>query len=148
MIRNFEEYTDELSEDEQKYILPSLAKLLILHVGKEKAITNKYIVSHFNKYFPIQKWIQDKNNMTLVTVKTSEPRKRHMIHILRVSASIPCLIATSMGYYISNDRKEIETYIGSIDDRLRAIYAIRKALKRQLKNWGLKQEGIQKELLF
>ena len=148
MIRNFEEYTDELSEDEQKYILPSLAKLLILHVGKEKAITNKYIVSHFNKYFPIQKWIQDKNNMTLVTVKTSEPRIRHMIHILRVSDSIPYLIATSMGYYISNDRKEIETYIGSIDDRLRAIYAIRKALKRQLKNWGLKQEGIQKELLF
>lgn len=143
MIRTFEEYTEELTEDEVKYILPKLQIILTLAIGKEKALTNKQIVSDLNSYnrpFPCDE--------TQKHIKTSEPRIRKMIHILRVSDAIPFLIATSGGYYISNDKKEIETYIGSIDDRLRSIYQIRRALKRQMKEFGKKHDAIQKEVQF
>lgn len=143
MIRNFEEYTGELSEDEAKYILPRLLKILTLAIGKEKAITNKKIIKDF-----VNNPIVQTDNGEYKSIKTSEPKIRHMIHILRVSDTIPFLIATSNGYHISNDKTEIETYMGSIDDRLRSIYDIRRCLKRQMREWGRKPEAIQKELIF
>lgn len=150
MIRNFEEYTSELSEEEIKYIVPRLLKILILTIGKDKALTNKQIVKDINIVNQIHVPIETKGSLIILEhqVKTSEARIRHMIHVLRVSDMISCLIATSKGYYISNDKQEIETYIGSVDDRLRSIYQIRRALKRQLKEWGRKPEGIQREISF
>lgn len=146
MIRNFEEYTSELTEDEANYIMPKLLKILILRIGKENAITNRSIINYFKAY-PILK--QDKMDPGLSwTIKTSEPRIRHMIHILRVSDTIPFLVASSQGYYISNDKQEIEDYMQSIDDRLRSIYQIRRALKRQIREWGKPTEAIQGQLIF
>jgi hypothetical protein len=142
MIRNFEEYTAELSEDEAKYIMPHLQKLLTLAIGKERAITNKQIIRDF-----INNPIVRTDDGTK-SIKTSEPRIRHMIHILRVSDAVPFLVATSHGYYISNDKQEIEEYMGSVDDRLRSIYQIRRALKRQIKEWGRQPDGIQKPISF
>lgn len=146
MIRNFEEYTSELSEDEANFIMPRLLKILALAIGKEKAITNKRIVRDINIDHPCE----DIDAMTghRKWIKTSEPRIRHMIHILRVSDAIPFLIATSHGYYISNDKEEIVNYMGSIDDRLRSIYDIRRCLKRQIKEFGKKPEAIQREISF
>jgi hypothetical protein len=147
MIRNFEEYTAELSEDEAKYIMPRLQMLLTLAIGKERAITNKQIVREINTLNPLTK-PDEKDPGLSWNVKTSEPRIRHMIHILRVSDAVPFLVATSHGYYISNDKQEIEEYMGSVDDRLRSIYQIRRALKRQMKEWGRQPDGIQKPISF
>jgi len=146
MIRNFEEYTSEMTEDEINYIIPRLIKMLTLAIGKGNALTNRKIVYDINIRNAVTK--PDPSGEYRKQVTTSEPRIRHMIHILRVSDAIPCLIATSAGYYISNDRQEIETYMGSIDDRLRSIYQIRRALKRQLKDWGSHVSAVQRELIF
>lgn len=44
MIDNFEKYTAELSELEQKKVVPEVAAILRGRVGKWNAITNKQIV--------------------------------------------------------------------------------------------------------
>jgi hypothetical protein len=147
MIRTFEEYTSELTEDEAKYIMPRLLKILTLAIGKDKAVKNDQILKDINVLNPMYK--QDINDPGLSwIIKTRPARIRHMVHILRVSDTIPFLVATAVGYFISNDKEEIENYIGSIDDRLRSIYQIRRALKRQMKEWGHYHDAIQKQLTF
>jgi hypothetical protein len=145
MIRNFEDYKSELTEDEAEYIIPRLVKLLTLSIGKDNAIKNDQILRDINIDNPIVLVdLLDRKKH----VKTRPARIRHMIHILRVSDTIPFLVATAVGYFISNDKEEIEKYIGSVDDRLRSIYQIRRALKRQMKEWGKKPEGIQRQISF
>lgn len=144
MIRNFEEYTSELTDDERVYIIPRLVRILTLAIGKEKSVTNKTIIKDINVDHPIEDI--DAMSGKRKWIKAYEPRIRHMIHILRVSDTIPFLVANSAGYYISNNKEEIETYIGSIEDRLRSIYDIRRALKRQTKEWGRNPDAIQRML--
>lgn len=140
MIRNFEEFTGELTDDERDYIFPRLIKILSTCIGKEKALTNSRILESFNVNNPIYSEEEEPR-----VIKTRQNRIRHMIHILRVTDTIPFLIATAKGYYISNDYDEIKGYMQSIDDRLRAIYQIRRAMKRQIEkhNTGnVPQQGI------
>jgi hypothetical protein len=133
MIKGFEEYTGELTEYEQEFILPIVHDILSTTIGKENAITNKQIV-----------W-----KLKFVDMKTSEPRVRHMIHILRVSDTISQLIATSNGYYITNDPDELKAYLDSLDDRLKHIAKVRHAIHRQLLSFKImKSEQIQKTFNF
>jgi len=144
MIRNFEEYTHEMTPDEQNHIVPFLVHMLTLAINKEKAITNKKMVNAFNTHYK-RLYYQGQGEKLL---KTSGPRIRKLIHIIRVSDTIPMLVASSKGYYISDDKDEIETYIGSIEDRIRSIYQIRRALKRQLNKSRESQEAIQTKLIL
>ena len=146
MIRNFEEYTHEMTDKERDYVVPWLIKVLTLAVGKEKAVINQNLVREFNYHqrllFGDGKISEDQ------IIKTRVSRIRKLIHIIRVSDTIPMLLAGAKGYYISDDKEEIETYIGSIEDRLRAIYQIRRALKRQLAKDRESQDGIQTKLVY
>jgi len=148
MIRNFELYTSEMTDEENNYILPRLLNLLILAIGKEKAITNKQILTDINITNPIEYTLEDDPTGTYKTIKTRSARIRHMIHILRVSDTIPYLLASAKGYYISIDKDEIIDYISSIEDRLRSIYSIRKALKNQLTDFSANRISIQQKLNF
>ncbi len=130
MIKNFEDYTHVITDYEMNNIVPRLISILQLRIGKELAITNGNIVKDFANG----------------QIHTSEPRIRHIIHVLRVSDTIPFLIATSKGYYISNDIDEINDYIQSIEDRLRSIYDIRRSLKRQLRNKHEYKSAVQMQL--
>ena len=148
MIRNFEEYTDQMTDDEQNHILPRIIQILSLAIGREKAITNDAILKSINVYKPIEVAYVDDKMDKWHQIKTRPARIRHMIHILRVSDTIPFLIAGGKGYHISNDPEEINTYIGSIDDRLRSIYALRRALKRQKTNYNTSETPVQGTLIF
>lgn len=139
MIRNFEEYTHNMTMAEKKYILPQIIRILSLAIGKEKAITNNQIIE--NIILPSINEYPESLNLNM-------SRIRHIIHVLRVSDMIPFLVASSKGYYISNNKDEIETYIKSIDDRLKSIYQIRKALRRQTKNFPNKQTDSQQRLIL
>lgn len=143
MIRNFEDYTHSLTEDEAKYIIPMLLKILALSIGKENAVKNQFILNNINSSLLEYCTAND-----IPAIRTRPARIRHMIHILRVSDTIPFLVATAVGYFISNDKKEIEDYMQSVDDRLRSIYQIRRALKRQMREWGKPAEAIQGQLIF
>jgi hypothetical protein len=118
MINNFEDYTHELSDYELKTLVPIIVKGLLTKVGKENAITNNQIVPK----------LKGKG------YKVSSSRIRKIVHYIRVAGLIPCLIATSKGYYISNDKEEIKEYIDSLHQRADSITFVAYALQGNLDN--------------
>ena len=146
MIRNFEYYTHEMTPEENQVIMPWILRTLTLAIGKDKAVKNTSLVDNFNAsqqgLFVHGQTDYDK------PLKTRSSRVRKLIHILRVSDTVPFLLAGAKGYYISDDKETIESYIGSIEDRLRAIHNIRRALKRQLAKSREVEDGVQTKLVL
>ena len=117
MITGFEEQTEPLTDQEREVFLPPIIKGLRVKVGKEKAVTNKDIVRGLKANCDI---------------KIGEARVRKMINYIRNNDIIPCLIATSKGYYIAETKNEILDYIDSLYGRVEAIEADALSMKRQM----------------
>lgn len=117
MITGFEEQTEPLTDQEREVFLPPIIKGLRVKVGKEKAVTNKDIVRGL------------KANCN---IKIGEARVRKMINYIRNNDIIPCLIATSKGYYIAETKEEMLDYIDSLYGRVEAIEADALSMKRQM----------------
>jgi hypothetical protein len=112
MINGFEKETHELTEEELKMI-PPMIRGLDNHVGKAHAITNSRM-AHGMKHngYPV-----------------SPARVRKLIHHIRVNRLVTNLIATSSGYYIEKDPKELKIYVESLDQRIRSIQEVRDSYK-------------------
>ena len=117
MITGFEEQTGPLTDQEREVFLPPIIKGLRVKVGKEKAVTNKDIVRGLKANCDI---------------KIGEARVRKMINYIRNNDIIPCLIATSKGYYIAETKDEMLDYIDSLYGRVEAIEADALSMKRQM----------------
>ena len=115
-IVNFEEYTSELSPDEIAAAEIITARLKS-NVGKKMARTNKRIADVMKEHYGI---------------KLSGARMRKIINWIRIKGLVPNLIATSQGYYVSQDKEEIEKYIYSLRQRARAILAVGAAMEDNL----------------
>lgn len=116
-INNFEEQTHELNEYELKKIVPKIVRGLQTKIGKQNAITNKKIIDRLKS----------------IKIKTTPSRVRKMIHHIRITGLVERLIATSRGYYITNDKKEMEDYVESLIQRSESIMSIAKQLDYQRK---------------
>jgi hypothetical protein len=116
MINGFEEQTEPLTEYEEQQLLPQIIRGLSLKVGKENAVTNGAIVRGM------------KANLNL---KTTEPRVRKIINHIRTNDLVPCLIATSQGYYIAESEQELKDYEESLLGREEAIRSVRLSIQRQ-----------------
>ena len=114
MITNFEEITHELTPKEVNIILPLVAECLQNAVGKDSALTNHKIAVK----------LRYENGIII-----SSPRIRKIIHEIRVNHIVRGLLATSKGYYISNDISEIQTYIASLIQRNNSVHHVINALK-------------------
>jgi len=117
MITGFEEQTEPLTDQEREVFLPPIIKGLRAKVGKDRAVTNKDIVRGL------------KVNLD---IKIGEARVRKMINHIRNNDIIPCLIATSKGYYIAETKDEMLDYIDSLYGRVEAIEADAISMKRQM----------------
>jgi hypothetical protein len=113
MIAGFEEQTEPLSEYETSQLLPLITSGLKSKQGAASAITNKAICTALRSR----------------GLKISEARVRKIINHIRKHDLIPCLIATSKGYYITHDRAELETYIQSLKSREDAIRQVRHSMQ-------------------
>jgi hypothetical protein len=101
MITNFEQITSELTEDEMK-LLPILINGFKKH-SKPNPIKAPDIVKGMKLYG-----------------KFTEVRLRKMVNHIRVNSLLP-LIATSSGYYISDDSEEIKLQVKSLWERAKSI---------------------------
>lgn len=110
MITNFEEITQELT-DEELALVPTFIKSFSKYT-KQNPIKAADIVS---------KWNQSGDK-----VKMSQPRLRKICNHIRSNSLLP-LIATSSGYYVSNDQAEIERQIKSLTERANSILKCAKA---------------------
>ena len=116
MIQGFQEQTEPLTEYEEQQLLPQIVRGLQLKVGKANAVTNGAIVKGM------------KANLNL---RTTEPRVRKIINHIRVHDLVPCLIATSQGYYIAESEQELKEYEESLLGREEAIRNVRLSIQRQ-----------------
>lgn len=116
MINGFQEQTEPLTEYEETQLLPQIVRGLSLKVGKNNAVTNTAIVRGM------------KANLNL---KVSEPRVRKIINHIRNNDLVPCLIATSQGYYIAESEQELKEYEDSLLGCEEAIHSVRMSIQRQ-----------------
>lgn len=108
MITNFESITEGLSTEECKVVLPKVIELLKYRKGKDNAITNKKL----------------RNLLTAMGHDVPESRIRKIINQIRLKGLVNNLLASSKGCYVSNDKDEINQYVGSLRERATAINAI------------------------
>lgn len=117
MINNFETYTQPLSDEERKVIVPAMVTELRSHKGARNAIKNQAIAE---KVF------------YLCNIKPNDARVRKCINYIRTSGLVPCLISTSDGYYVATGREEVKKCIDSLFQRSVQIENVAKALTHQM----------------
>ena len=61
----------------------------------------------------------------------SSPRVRKVINHIRTNGLVPCLIATSRGYFVAETEEEVVEYEESLMGREMAIKEIRESISKQ-----------------
>lgn len=115
MITGFEEITYEL-DDYEKSILPSIVKHLKTKIGERNAVTSTYIIKQYKQ----------------AGKSMSGARWRKIINFIRINSLVPLLISTSKGYYVAENRLEVERYLESLKQRINAITAVYDSIEYQL----------------
>lgn len=121
MITGFEKYTIELTDDEMK-IVSIIVDRFRKKPGMKNIVTNQQMIAGLKSHHQIE---------------ISESRIRKIIQYIRINEMIPGLIATSKGYYSTNDIDELEQWIESMKQREHSIRESRKSIEsfiQQLKN--------------
>lgn len=122
MISGFEEITKDLTEEEKKAI-PILVKGLRHRKGKANAITNKRMQEILEKSYGL---------------KISGPRMRKLINNIRIYGMVPCLCATSHGYYVAQSKKEMADYLESLKERIDSQqYLYDKLATQSIREYGV-----------
>lgn len=116
MIKNFTEETEPLTEYEEKQLMPPIVRGLMTKRGKNNAVTNNAIVDGL------------RCNLNL---SITSARVRKIINHIRINDIVPCLIATSNGYYIADTEAELREYEESLLGRESAIRQVRLSIARQ-----------------
>ena len=105
MITTFEEQTHPLTDYELKTLLPLMIQGFTTKIGVTKCVTNPQICKALkNKGFEV-----------------NEPRIRKLVFYIRQQNLVPNLIASSKGYWIATDRKEVDTWVDSLKSRIDAL---------------------------
>lgn len=114
MLIGFEKETHELTADEME-LVPLLVGTLQYKVGVSAAVTNTML----------RRFLSACTDGNGKSIKITEVRIRKLINHIRMKNLVPGLLASSKGYYVSNDPKEVKEYIHSLQGRENAIKGIR-----------------------
>ena len=106
-----------ISDYEESTVLPKVVRILQRAKGKRNAISNTAIRNILREYHKIS---------------IVDTRVRKIINFIRLNHYLNYLLATSTGYYISNDYNEIESYILSLKQREREIKKVRQCIEQDL----------------
>lgn len=120
MIKSFEDVTTRLSEFEKAKLLPLVVEILETRRGEEKALTNRKLRDYLELAY---------------SMKPNAVTVRKVINYIRCNNMIPCLVATSKGYYVTDSKEEMERYIDSLKNRITSIEVVINSLKKQLKKY-------------
>lgn len=109
-LKGFEDINPDLSKYELEMLLPAMLPAFLTKIGVKNAVKGKDIAAGMKaRGFK----------------KCTDVRVRKIINYIRRKNLILGLIATSKGYYISNDKEEIADYITSLDGRTNEIMKVR-----------------------
>jgi hypothetical protein len=115
MITGFDEQAERLSDEELE------------HAGDIAALLYESPVWHTSDELARYVGLPAGN-------KKAGPRIRKIVNHIRRSGMVPCLIATSQGYKVATSRGEVLEYLHSLEGRLAAIAAVKRALAAQIED--------------
>ena len=116
MIKNFEEFTIELTPTEHR-LIPMMVDRFKMKRGIEHIVTADTMIAKIHEAFG---------------VKLKDTRIRKIIQFIRVNNLVPGLIATSRGYYTAETIDEINDWIESLKAREAAIRHIREVAENHV----------------
>lgn len=125
MIKGFEDETAPLSDYEQS-LVPLFIQGFASKVGKKNAITNKEICK----------------KMKSVGHDINDTRVRKIINYIRNNNLVSVLLASSKGYWVSKDKKEIKDWIDSMEGRISSMAVVKNAVKQQLVHLDSHQQSM------
>lgn len=117
MINTFEKETKPLTDWERETLLPEMVKELRKHVSRRNAIKSDYIAEHM---------------LSATGRRPTGARIRKVVNHIRITGIIPCLVATSDGYYVASTAGEIADCIISLQQRAQQISQVAHALNKQM----------------
>lgn len=133
MIKGFSNETSPLNDYELRTLLPVILEGLKNKQGKRNAVTNGYIIGRLKQQ----------------GYRIDAARLRKVINHIRTNDLISGLIATSEGYFLATDEKELLDYEDSLRGREEAIKAVRLAIARQRRMlYTEAQQAVQQEIKF
>lgn len=116
MIKNFEEFTIELTPTEHR-LIPMMVDRFKTKRGIKTVVTAETMIGKIHESFG---------------VKLKDTRVRKIIQYIRVNNLVPGLIATSKGYYTAETTAEINDWIESLKAREFAIRQIREVAENHV----------------
>ena len=120
MLNGFTQETAPLSDMERAYV-PIFVSRLREAVGRESAVYNQQLQS--------------------LAPSLSSARVRKIINFIRTEGLVPCLVASSKGYYIAESEEELREYEESLRGRADAIMEVCRSIERQRqRRYGEKAE--------
>lgn len=109
-------HKSKLSSNDRKHLMPVIVKLLKTAKGKPKSVNNDYI----------RRYVRQQTGITLVPHEI-----RLIIHEIRVTGLVKCLVASQNGYWITKSSVELLDFLKSLQHRIKQIAAIHAAVKKQ-----------------
>lgn len=116
MLKGFDKQTESLNDYERSILLPIFIRSLLRRNGKSNSVTSDYICK----------------KMKELGYNVTPPRVRKIINHIRTNNLVPCLIATSEGYYIAETEQEAKDYLQSLEGRYMAIKQVYDSMRQQL----------------
>ena len=116
MVKGFEIITQPLTEYETDTLLPIFINCLSRHIGKETSISSRQIVRKMKSH----------------NYRCTDVNVRRVVNHIRINSLVPNLLATSNGYYVSDDIDEVHQYIESLRQREAAIRSVRKSMEARV----------------
>lgn len=96
---------------EERSLVPMFIRCLQGHIESKQAIKAKDISASCTL------WAAKKG----LLIDLRKPKVCKIIRHIRLNNLLPNLVASSKGYYITNDSEELARYIFSLEDRVKAI---------------------------
>lgn len=125
MLPGFEDITHELTDYEEKELLPLLVAKLCHHKGRANAISNAQL----------RQYIFDRKEK-----KIAEPRIRKITEHIRQSKVLEALVAGRFGYFIAATPEELLEWVNTMKKRRNALNnSIKSGMDSYKKMTGLKQ---------
>lgn len=124
MIENFEEHTEDLTEKELEY-LNDVQEAMV------KALSSSGMPKKQNELIIlINHYLFERNGMSCCMI-LKPVRLRKFVNYIRKNSLLP-IIATSNGYFLSEDPAVIESQIKSLNQRAKSIRDAAEGLKHYL----------------
>ena len=109
MIKGFEKITAELNQQELE-LVPVVIRGLQKKQGKDSAVSSTKICKAIN---------------------ISAPRLRKIINHIRITNQLPALCSASNGYFVATNIYEMQDYIISLKQRIKAQVDVLNSLEQQ-----------------